>query len=114
MGIAGLKITLTNTKMKDIIKKIRSIENRGILLKGTTGKIIIQKGGLFNFLGPLMRADLSLIILILMPLGKNAVMPLGLMVAASAIRHDYVDILNQRNARYHGNTQISRRTWFIE
>ena len=114
MGIAGLKITLTYTKMKDIRKKIRSIENRGILLKGTTGKIIIQKGGLFNFLVPLMRADLSLIILILMPLGKNAVMPLGLIVAASAIRHDYVDILNQRNARYHGNTQISRRTWFIE
>ena len=49
-----------------------------------------------------------------MPLGKNALMPLGLIVAASAIRHDYVDILKQRNARYHGNTQISRRTWFIE
>ena len=114
MGIAGLKITLTNTKMKDIIKKIRSIENRGILLKGTTGKIIIQKGGLFNFLVPLMRADLSLMKVKHMPLGKYAVMPLGLIVAASAIRHDYVDILNQRNARYHGNTQISRRTWFIE
>ena len=100
--------------MKDIIKVIRSIENRGILLKGTTGKITIQKGGLFNFLVPLMRADLLFMKFKHMPLGKNVLMPLGLIVPASAFRHDYVDNLKQRNVRYHGNTQISRRTWFIE
>ena len=49
MRIAGLKITLTNTKMKDIIKKIRSIENRGILLKGTT-ESLFKKGDYSTFL----------------------------------------------------------------
>ena len=32
----GSGITLTNNEMKDIIKVIKSLENRGILLKGTT------------------------------------------------------------------------------
>ena len=32
--------TLTNNKIKYIIKVIKSLENRWILLKGTTGKII--------------------------------------------------------------------------
>ena len=29
--------------MKDIIKVIKSLENRGILLKGTTKKLLVQK-----------------------------------------------------------------------
>ena len=35
-------ITLTNKEISDIIKVIRSSENRGILLKRTTGKVISQ------------------------------------------------------------------------
>ena len=35
----GSGITLTNNETKDIMKVIRSLENRGILMKGTTRKI---------------------------------------------------------------------------
>ena len=38
-------ITLTNNKIKDILKVIKSLENREILLKGTTRKITSQQGG---------------------------------------------------------------------
>ena len=40
--------------MKDIIKIIKSLENIGILLKGTTTKVSIQEGVFLNFLRPLM------------------------------------------------------------
>ena len=38
-------ITLTNNKIKYILKVIKSLENREILLKGTTRKITSQQGG---------------------------------------------------------------------
>ena len=38
-SIIGSGITLTNNETKDIIKLIKSLDNRGILLKGTTRKI---------------------------------------------------------------------------
>ena len=37
--VLGTGITLTDNEIKDIIKVIKSLENRGILLKGTTRKI---------------------------------------------------------------------------
>ena len=43
-----------NNETKDIIKANRSLENRKILLKTTTSKIS-PKGGLLNFLAPLMK-----------------------------------------------------------
>ena len=36
-------------KKKDIIKVIKSLENRGILLKGATGKITNRERGFLNF-----------------------------------------------------------------
>ena len=54
----GLGTTLTNNEIKYIIKVINSLENRGILLKGTTKKIISQKGGFLNVLRPLMTSGL--------------------------------------------------------
>ena len=36
---------LTNNKIKDILKVIKSLENREILLKGTTRKITSEQGG---------------------------------------------------------------------
>ena len=33
LSLKGLGLTLTNNQVKDIIKLIRSLENRGILLK---------------------------------------------------------------------------------
>ena len=38
-----LGITLTNNEIKDIMKVIKSLENGGISLKGTTTKITSQK-----------------------------------------------------------------------
>ena len=43
--ITGSGITLTKNEIKDIIKVIKSLENRGVLLKGTTRKISSQEGG---------------------------------------------------------------------
>ena len=56
----GLGIILTNNEIKDIIKAINSLENTGILLKGTIKKNTSQKGGFLNFLGPLIKTGLPL------------------------------------------------------
>ena len=56
----GSGITLTNNEIKDITKVIMSLENRGILLKGTTTNTASQEGRFFNFLRPLMTAGLPL------------------------------------------------------
>ena len=45
----GLGITLTNNEIKDIIKIIRSLENKGILLKATSEKFISKKEDSFIF-----------------------------------------------------------------
>ena len=39
----SLGITLTNNEIKDIMKVLKSLENTGILLKGTTRKTISQE-----------------------------------------------------------------------
>ena len=41
--ITGRGITLTNNEIKDTMKIIKSSENKWILLKGNTKKIINQK-----------------------------------------------------------------------
>ena len=43
------ELRLTNNKEKDIIKVTKSLEGRGILLKGATKKINNQKGRLLIF-----------------------------------------------------------------
>ena len=53
-------IPLTNNEIKDIIKVIRSLENTGILLKGTTRKSISQEEGFLSFLRLLRTAGLPL------------------------------------------------------
>ena len=70
--------------MKYIIKVIKSLENRGILLKATTRKITIQEGGFLNFLRPLMTAGLSLMKSVLTPYAKNVLLPFGLSAGMSA------------------------------
>ena len=79
-----LVLTLTNYKIKDIIKVIRSLENREILLKGTTDKIVSQKEGLLNFLALLTRVGLPLMKIVLTPLAKSVLIPVGLTAAVSA------------------------------
>ena len=80
----GSGITLTSNEVKDIIKVIKSLENRGILLKGTTRKITSQEVGFSNFLRPLMTAGLPLMKSVLTPLPKNVLLPLGLATGMSA------------------------------
>ena len=46
----GSGITLANNEIKDIMKVIKSLGNKGILLKGITTKITSQEGGFLNFL----------------------------------------------------------------
>ena len=58
--ITGSGITLTYNEIKDIIKVIKSLENRGVLLKGFTRKITSQEERFIIFLRPLMTAGLPL------------------------------------------------------
>ena len=67
----GSRIMLTNNEMKDIIKVIRSLENRRILLKGTTKKNISQEGRLLYFLNPLVRVGLPLMKNVITSLAKS-------------------------------------------
>ena len=70
-------ITQKKNETKDIIKVIRSLENRRILLKRTTRKTTGEKRGFFNFLRLLMTAGLSLMKSVLNPLVASVLIPLG-------------------------------------
>ena len=50
---------------------IRSLENREILLTGTTKKITPQEGGFLNFIRPLMTVALALVKMLLTPPTKS-------------------------------------------
>ena len=65
----GSGVILTNNKRKDIMKVISSLENRGILLKGSTRSVTSQEEGFLNFFRSLMTAGL--------PLKKNVAQPLA-------------------------------------
>ena len=80
----GLGISLTNNEIKDFIKVINSLENGGILLKGTTKRTTSQEGGFLNFFRPLVTTDLPLMKNLLTPLTKSLLVPLGLTTESSA------------------------------
>ena len=80
----GLGRTLRNNDITDIIKVIRSLESRGILLKGTTRKTTSQEGGFLIFLRPLMSFGLPLMKNVVTALAKSVLIPLGLTTVASA------------------------------
>ena len=82
--ISGSGIMLTNNEIKDIIKIIRSLENRSILMKETTEKNNSQDRALFNhFLGPLMKIGLPLMKNIPTKLAESILLPLGLTTGVS-------------------------------
>ena len=56
----GAGITWTNNEIKDIVKVIKSLENREILLKETTTKSSSQERGFLDFLTLLMADALPL------------------------------------------------------
>ena len=80
--VSGIK--LTKSKIKDVIKVIRSFESKGILFKGTTRKINSQERRLIRFLGPLMKAGLLLMKNVFTSLAKSILVPLRLKIEASA------------------------------
>ena len=69
---------------KDTKKVIRSLENRGTFIKGSSNKSISQKGEFLKFFRPLMTASLLLMKNVLTPIVKSVLVPLGLTAAASA------------------------------
>ena len=83
--ITGSGITLKNNEKKDIVKVIKSLQNRGILLKRTTRKITSQEGGFLNFLRPLMTAGVPLMKSVLTTLTKNG-LSTGTSAADAAIQ----------------------------
>ena len=108
LKITGSGITLTNNEIKDIIKVIRYLENRGILLKGAIKKVTSQEGGFLNFLRPLMSFDFPLIKNILIPLAKSVLLPLSVVSNRCSylkgnvwIRYGNINNFKQRNGRYH-------------
>ena len=81
-------IILTNNEMKDIMKVIKSFENREILIKGTNTKITSQEKGFLNFLRPLITAGLPLIKIVLTSLVKSVLIPLVLSTEMSSADAD--------------------------
>ena len=60
-SFTGSGITLTNNEIENIIKIMKYLENRGILLKGTTRKVASQEEQFPNFVRFIMTASLPLI-----------------------------------------------------
>ena len=65
------------------MKVIKSLENRGILIKGTSRKITRQEGGFSNFFRPLITSGLPLMKIVFTP-AKIFLLPLGLSAGISA------------------------------
>ena len=83
-SVAKKGTDIANNEIKDIMKVIKSLENKGILLKGTTTKITSQEGGFLNFLRPLMTAGLPFMKNLVTLLAKNDLLPFGLSAGMSA------------------------------
>ena len=66
------------------MKVIKSLENRRILLTGTTRRIPSQEGGFLNFIRTSMAAGLPLIKSVVTPLAKSVLLPIGLIAGMSA------------------------------
>ena len=101
---------------------IRSLENRGALLNGTTRKINIEKGGLLNFFAPLTKVALPWIKNVLISLAKRVLVPLRLTKAAlaadAAIQKkiwftNNTSIFKWRNRLYYENNLFTQRRWFV-
>ena len=72
---------LKNIEINDIVKVIRSLQNREILLDGVTRNIISQEGGCLNFFKSLMLVGLPLTENLLTPLAKSVLVSLGITAA---------------------------------
>ena len=74
---------LRNNQMKDVIKVTTSLENRGILLKGTTRKVDSEKERFPSFPKPLMLIGLPLMKNVFTWSARSILITLGLTTAVS-------------------------------
>ena len=92
------------------MKVIKSLEDRGILLKGTTRKITSQKGEFLNFLRPLMTAGSPLMTNVVTSLAKSVLLPFtlmaGLSVTDTAIQKKKKKIESEATALIISNEEI--------
>ena len=86
--VLGIGIALTSSKIKDIMK-VKLLENRGILLKGTSRKITNEEGGFFNFLRLLMAAGLPLVKIVLKSIAKSILLSFGVISSNVSNRCTY-------------------------
>ena len=84
-----LVITLSNYEIKDIMKVIKSLENREVLFKEIIRKINSQEGGFLNFRRLLMTTGLRLMKSALTPLAKSLLIPLLLSAGLRYSKENY-------------------------
>ena len=78
-------------------------------MKETTGKVISLKGGLLDFLAPLMKVCLPLMKNMFIPLAKSVLVLLGLTAEASA-----TDVAIQKNIYGSGMTTLKDLVYQIK
>ena len=69
--------------------KVKLLQNRGILLKGTTRKITNEEGGSLNFLRLLMAAGLPLVKIVLKSIAKSILLSFGVISSNVSNRCHY-------------------------
>ena len=84
-----LVITLSNYEIKDIMKVIKSLENREVLFKEIIRKINSQEGGFLNFRRLLMTTGLRLMKSAPTPLAKSLLIPLLLSAELRYSKENY-------------------------
>ena len=94
-------LTQTKNEIKDIMKVVKSLENRGVLLIRTTRKLASQEGAFLNFLKPLIVAILPSTKNLLTPLAKSVLIIFILTVAASP-----TDAVNPKKILGSGTAQL--------
>ena len=82
--LRGSEIAPTNNEIKDIVKVIRSLQNRAVLIRVAYKIITTQEREFLNFLKPLMTSWLPLLKNVLTSSAKNVFVPLGLKSAAAS------------------------------
>ena len=94
-------LTQTKNEIKDIMKVVKSLENRGVLLIRTTRKLASQEGAFLNFLKPLIVAILPSTKNLLTPLAKSVLIIFILTVAGSP-----TDAVNPKKILGSGTAQL--------
>ena len=80
-----LKLLVTNRQVANLCRAFANHTSTDIKLsKSQLSKMIQSRGFLSRLLGPILRTGLPLMKIVIQPLAKNVLIPLGLAAAASA------------------------------